>query len=137
MAGFDAQLWPVPWYSLIYLRATQNLAATRLESMLRGSEAPTRTLRHAGRLEARTALPSLASTLLTLMLAGDLIGDLREALPDHDAATNGSCAGACPYPHACLVSRRATCCVPACTACLRTACPGTSVVKECVGYVRS
>ena len=31
----------------------------------------------------------------------DLIGDLREALPD--AATNGSCAGACPYP--CLPSQ--------------------------------
>ena len=26
----------------------------------------------------------------------DLIGDLREALPD--AATNGASAGACPYP---------------------------------------
>ena len=51
MAGFGAQPWPVPWYSLMYLRATQNLAATRLEQTMRGSEAPTRTLRHAGQHE--------------------------------------------------------------------------------------
>lgn len=100
MAGFAAQTWPVPWYSLIYLRATRNLAAVRLEKQCGALRRPLAACAMQAGMSAHSAAePGLDAS--DIDAGWDLIGDLREALPD--AATNGSCAGACPYP--CLPSQ--------------------------------